>query len=63
MPGSPASGAYEILTFAVADLWFRRTWLSILLTFLFHNALRILRSVAGESNLSDRTLVDSRFLI
>ena len=50
-------------TFAVTDMWFRQTWLSILVVFLSHHGLRILRQVAGESNLSDRTLVDSRFLI
>ncbi|KAH8065036.1 hypothetical protein JL722_1932 [Aureococcus anophagefferens] len=54
---------HEMLTFAVTDMWFRQTWLSILVVFLSHHGLRILRQVAGESNLSDRTLVDSRFLI
>lgn len=54
---------HEILTFAVVDLWFRNTWLSILVTFLAHHAVRVARSVLGEQNLSDRTLVDARFLI
>mmetsp|Transcript_4619 Transcript_4619/g.14625 ORF Transcript_4619/g.14625 Transcript_4619/m.14625 type:complete len:470 (-) Transcript_4619:2368-3777(-) len=53
----------EMLTFAVADIWFRRTALSILVTFLLHHGIRLLRALAGEKNLSDRTLVDSRFLI
>jgi meckelin len=54
---------HEILTFAVADIWFRNTWLSILCTFLMHHLVRIIREILGESNLSERTLVDQRFLI
>ena len=54
---------HEILTFAVADIWFRNTWLSILCTFLMHHLVRIVREILGESNLSERTLVDQRFLI
>lgn len=54
---------HEILTFAVADIWFRNLWLSILLTFLSHHGIRLARALGGESNLSDRTLVDARFLI
>ena len=53
----------EILTFAVAEIWFNSTTLAILLTFLLHHAIRLLRALAGEQNISERTLVDKRFLI
>mmetsp|Transcript_9609 Transcript_9609/g.14740 ORF Transcript_9609/g.14740 Transcript_9609/m.14740 type:complete len:134 (+) Transcript_9609:1814-2215(+) len=54
---------HEILTYAVADIWFKSTFLSILLTYLLHHAIRIVRLLCGEQNISDRTLVDKRFLI
>ena len=34
----------------------------ILITYLIHHAFRLLRAIAGETNLSDRTQVDARFL-
>lgn len=53
---------HEILTFGVCDIWFGSTSLSILLTFLLHHAIRLVRSVYGEHNLSERALIDRRFL-
>lgn len=72
----------EILTFAVADIWFKSTSLfslcpdqfrstfspskssrrSIFLTFLLHYAVRVVRAYFGSKNLSERALIDARFL-
>lgn len=54
---------HEILTFACADLWFRNAALSMLLTFLLHHAVRLLRAIAGEQNIAERASIDRRFLL
>ncbi|KAK7236245.1 meckelin [Aureococcus anophagefferens] len=53
----------EILTFAVADIWFRSTSLSIFLTFLLHHAIRLLCASYCEANIADSSYVDQRFLL
>lgn len=53
----------EMLTFAVADIWFRSTALSIFLTFLLHHAIRITCSHFSEANIANSSMVDQRFLV
>ena len=53
----------EMLTFAVADLWFRNTSLSIFLTFLLHHAIRLTCSHFSEANIANSSMVDQRFLV
>ncbi|KAH8064393.1 hypothetical protein JL722_1258 [Aureococcus anophagefferens] len=53
----------EILTFAVADIWFRSTSLSIFLTFLLHHAIRLLCAAYCEANIADSSYVDQRFFL
>ncbi|KAJ8608271.1 hypothetical protein CTAYLR_007272 [Chrysophaeum taylorii] len=43
---------HEILTFAVADIWFKSTALSILLTYLLHHAVSLARSLAGDQRVA-----------
>ena len=53
----------EILTFAVADIWFRNTSLSIFITFLLHHAVRLVCQAFTESNIANSSYVDERFLV
>ena len=54
---------FSALTYAVSDLWFDSAACSILITYLCWKLLVLTRSFFGERNLSNRTLVDDRFLI
>lgn len=54
---------FNILTFAVCDLWFDDTMTSVLLTYLLDKGLMAARIHFGQRNLAGKTLVDDRFLI
>ena len=53
----------EILTFAVADIWFRNTTLSIFLVFLLHHFIRLVCEAYSARNIAESSMVDERFLI
>lgn len=53
----------EMLTFAVADIWFRNTTLSIFLVFLLHHFIRLVCERGATRNIADSSMVDERFLI
>ena len=53
----------EMLTFAVADIWFRNTTLSIFLVFLLHHFIRLVCEAYSARNIAESSMVDERFLI
>lgn len=59
---------YEIIVFltamyAVCDLAFDNTFVSILVVFLANRFISYFRKQWGQTNVSKKTLVDERFLI
>lgn len=59
---------FNILTWAVFDLWVGDTAvnnpvISALMTYLFDQLLRYVRSSFGAINVNQKTLVDDRFLL
>uniref|UniRef100_A0A7S1CKP3 Uncharacterized protein n=1 Tax=Bicosoecida sp. CB-2014 TaxID=1486930 RepID=A0A7S1CKP3_9STRA len=53
---------FNILTFAVCDLWFGNTLVSAFLTVLVNELLNYVRLSWGVDNIAAKTLVDDRFL-
>jgi hypothetical protein len=53
----------EALLYALFDLWFNSTAVSILLTYLVDQAFTYARRTLGQSAVARKTLVDERFLI
>ena len=52
----------NVLTHAVCDIWFGRTALSLLLTYLLDALVRIVRKEVGRFSIAKRSLIDERFL-
>jgi len=53
----------ETLVFCAFDFLFGNTSLSLLLLLIYQTAIRELRSWIGEDNISEKTMIDERFLI
>lgn len=53
---------FNMLTFAVCDLWFGNTLVSAFLTVLVNELVNYVRVSWGTSNIAAKTLVDDRFL-
>jgi len=54
---------FNILTFAMCDLWFDDSLVSVVLTYLMEQLVVGVRSSFGQKNLAEKTLIDERFLI
>jgi len=54
---------FNMLSFAICDVWFQNTAASILFTYVLNSALEWVRRTFGQANLARKTLVDERFLI
>lgn len=54
---------FDIFAFALFDIWFDNTALSILLLYLTDSGLWMLRRSLGSQSLSKKTMLDERFLI
>lgn len=52
---------FDILVYSIVDLA-GNTTISLLVTFVVGKALKIIRAWRGQKNLSNKTLVDGRFL-
>jgi meckelin len=53
---------HDILTYNVASMTFNNVGISLMLTYSVHLARKFLRSWFGQKNLSEKALVDERFL-
>jgi hypothetical protein len=53
----------NILVYAITDWIFGNTFISLTVTFLMETLLITLRSHFGQTNLSNKSLVDDRFLL
>jgi len=54
---------FNLLCVTTFDLWWDNTMLAIFATFLFDKFFVIMRTITGNANLSNKTLVDDRFMI
>lgn len=54
---------FFILLYSVVDVAGGNTPTAVLVTFLAHRAIEMIRASLGQRNITNKTLVDSRFLL
>lgn len=54
---------FNIFFYCTVDLIFKNTFVSLITTWIVDEVLKQIRSYFGESNISKKALVDTRFLL